>query len=220
MAICLFMSLLFIHSMSIFLDKLQTTKTLSRVELEALSARIRPHFLYNSLNTIAELTQGDKNDAEQAVLSLAQLCKAAMRTSELTTLRAELELARQYIKLERWRYAQRLDVRWYLPEHIPDVTLPVLSVQPLLENAIVYGVEPQTKPTRIDIELLETQAQVSLKISNQYSQEKVNQYAGEGIAQDNIKARLALHFGGRATLNTEQSSETYTVMLTFSKDSA
>ncbi|WP_261594254.1 sensor histidine kinase [Pseudoalteromonas holothuriae] len=213
MTICLFVSLLFIHSMSIFLDKLQTVEALSQVELEALSARIRPHFLYNSLNTIAELTHIDKNHAEQAVITLAQLCKATMCTQQLSSLNDELQLARQYVELERWRFSERLSVNWSMPSSIPNVQIPVLSVQPLLENAVIYGVETNPELTQIDIELTLYKRQIELKICNSYHHTDVHSHQGQGMAQNNIRARLALHFGNKATLQTQQTQDKYTALL-------
>ncbi len=214
MAICLFVSLLFIHSMTIFLDKLQTVETLSRIEFEALSARIRPHFLYNSLNTIAELAHSNAQDAEQAVLTLAQLCKATMRAQQLTWLSDELQLAKQYLALEHWRFGERLTVNWHLPESLPKVQLPVLTIQPLLENAVIYGVEPVSKSTEINVRLQIQPQYVVLTINNSYDRTGKTSHRGQGIAQDNIRARLALHYGGRASLKIAQSEFVYTVTLT------
>ncbi|CAM4254827.1 sensor histidine kinase [Pseudoalteromonas byunsanensis] len=217
MAICLFISLFFIHSMTIFLDKLQTVEALSKVEFEALSARIRPHFLYNSLNTIAELAHSDADDAEQAVLTLAQLCKATMRAQQLTWLSDELQLAKQYLALEHWRFGERLMVNWHLPESIPKIQLPVLTIQPLLENAVIYGVEPASKVTQINVLLQVEQQHVVLTISNSYAGSDKVSHQGHGIAQNNIRARLAHHFGERASLQIEQTEHVYTVTLSVPK---
>ncbi|MBD1582525.1 sensor histidine kinase [Pseudoalteromonas sp. S16_S37] len=214
MTICLFVSLLFIHTMTIFLDKLQTVETLSKVELEALSARIRPHFLYNSLNTIAELTQLDVHAAEQAVITLAQLCKATMHVQQLNSLAAELQLARRYLELEQWRFAERLAIDWQLPQNIPDVQLPVLTIQPLLENAIVHGVEGNSGATQINIKLTHSEAFIELEISNSYAYSQSYQPQGNGLALKNIRARLALHFGAKAGLHTEVVGDRYIVRLT------
>ncbi|NOU50633.1 histidine kinase [Pseudoalteromonas sp. JBTF-M23] len=203
MTICLFVSLLFIHTMTIFLDKLQTVETLSKVELEALSARIRPHFLYNSLNTVAELTQLDADAAEQAVITLAQLCKATMNVQQLNSLANELQLARRYLELERWRFAERLEVNWQIPEAIIDVQLPVLTIQPLLENAIVHGVEGHSGATQINIQLTQSDALIELEISNSYIPSETCDQQGNGLALENIRARLALHFSGKAILHTQ-----------------
>ncbi|OHU86760.1 MULTISPECIES: sensor histidine kinase [Pseudoalteromonas] len=213
MAICLFVSLFFIHSMTIFLDKLQTVETLSKVEFEALSARIRPHFLYNSLNTIAELAHCNADDAEQAVLTLAQLCKATMRAQQLALLSDELQLAKQYLALERWRFGERLTVNWFVPESIPRIQLPVLTVQPLLENAVIYGVEPAAQATQIDVGLHIEKQYVVLTIKNGYNRTRKATHQGQGIAQNNIRARLAHHFGERASLEIEQGEHVYTVTL-------
>ncbi|BBN80940.1 alginate biosynthesis protein AlgZ/FimS [Pseudoalteromonas sp. A25] len=203
MAICLFVSLLFIHTMTIFLDKLQAAEVLAKVELDALSARIRPHFLYNSLNTVAELTQIDADAAEHAIITLARLCKATMHVQQLNALVAELQLAKQYLELERWRFAERLVVDWQVPEDIADIKIPVLTIQPLLENAIIHGVEGVSGISYITVKLTQNERFAVLEISNSYLASHVSSRQGQGVAQANIRARLSRYFGDRATLRTQ-----------------
>ena len=109
------LTLLFVQFLLIHFEKEQQTKALSRAELDALQARIRPHFLYNSLNTAAELTHHDVEAAEHAILALAALSQAAMRSGQSVLLSDEITLTKQYIALESWRFAERLMVEWLLP---------------------------------------------------------------------------------------------------------
>ncbi|MEC8139993.1 MAG: histidine kinase, partial [Pseudomonadota bacterium] len=133
----LFSQFLLIHN-----QKEQQTKALAQAELDALQARIRPHFLFNSLNTAAELTHYDADAAEQAILALAALSQAAMRSGKAIKLVDEITLCQQYVALERWRYGERLALSWQLPGELPDIDIPCLTIQPIIENAVFYGVEP------------------------------------------------------------------------------
>jgi len=113
-------------------------------EQAALRARINPHFLFNTLNTGVALVHERPQAAEQLLLDLADLFRAALHHSGHIPLDEELELARRYLEIERLRFGERLHVVWTLPEKLPEVMVPALSVQPLVENAIHHGVEPST----------------------------------------------------------------------------
>jgi two-component system sensor histidine kinase AlgZ len=213
-AICLFVILLFLHFMAIFRDKVKTIATLSRLELDALHARIRPHFFYNSLNTIAELTQQDPDSAEQAVLTLANLSRYAMHPNKCVSLAEELSLSKKYIELEAWRFASKMQVSWLLPNKLPDIQVPVLTIQPLVENAVNYGIEGTIDNGHIVVEVLVNQSHVMVIVRNSLG-ENVSKHKGEGIAQRNIKERLALLYDGRAELEVQVTKDQYQVTLTF-----
>src|SRR5690606_7067259 len=104
-----------------------------QLELEALQARIRPHFLFNTLNTGAALVRARPDEAERLLLDLADLFRAALRGPELVPLADELELTRRYLEIEGLRLGQRLRVHWELPEPLPQAMVPALSMQPLAE---------------------------------------------------------------------------------------
>src|SRR5690606_1507218 len=123
-----------------------------QLELEALQARIRPHFLFNTLNTGAALVHARPDEAERLLLDLADLFRAALRGPELVRRADELELTRRYLEIEGLRLGQRLQVRWQLPEPLPQAMVPALSMQPLAENAVRHGIEPLPEGGRIDIE--------------------------------------------------------------------
>ena len=113
----------------------------ARVEADALQARIRPHFLFNSMNLIASLLRRDPLVAEQAVLDLSDLFRAALDAGEGdSTLRGKCELAQRYLAIESLRLGERLAVQWGREEPLP-WTLPVprLYLQPLVENAVLHG---------------------------------------------------------------------------------
>ncbi|MGH8076524.1 MAG: sensor histidine kinase, partial [Lysobacter sp.] len=112
-----------------------------QAEVESLHARIRPHFLFNTLNTGAALVRRRPGEVERLLLDLADLFRAALAGPRQISLEDELALARRYLEIEALRFGDRLRVHWELPHVIPEVTVPALSIQPLVENAIRHGVE-------------------------------------------------------------------------------
>src|SRR5690606_23707653 len=137
-----------------------------QLELEALQARIRPHFLFNTLNTGAALVHARPDEAERLLLDLADLFRAALRGPELVPLADELELTRRYLEIEGLRLGQRLQVRWQLPEPLPQAMVPALSMQPLAENAVRHGIEPLPEGGRIDIEANVAAGRITVEIRN------------------------------------------------------
>ena len=174
----------------------------TKAELDALHARIRPHFLFNSLNTVAALIDADPKAAEAAVLDLASIFRAALHAGDTASLDDELALTRRYLALERWRLGQRLVVEWVLPEMpLPPIILPILTIQPLLENAVRYAVERSSEPCTIRIECLVGDQAISLLIDNPVIMDtQPPARDGNGVSLQNIRDRLALMFGDRASL--------------------
>ncbi|MFU2509566.1 sensor histidine kinase [Pseudoalteromonas sp. ASV78] len=203
---------LFIQFLTIHFEKEQQTNALARAELDALQARIRPHFLYNSLNTAAELTHYDPQAAEQAILALAALSQAAMRVGKETALADEITLTQQYIKLESWRFAERLQVNWQLPEQLPAITIPCLTLQPLLENAVCHGVEPALTGAIIYVELHISKRSLVILVENPISSQQQKR-PGNGMALDNIRQRLDLYYQGRAKLTVTTRGNVFRVKL-------
>lgn len=188
----------------------------SRAELLALQTRIQPHFLFNSLNTVAELTQQDANAAEQAILDLAAVFRAAMHAGDTISLSQELTLARQYLSLEQWRLGTRLQVRWRLPEPLPELNMPALTIQPLIENAIRHGIESCVQGGVVGIELVQSKTTITLLITNPFG-EKRDSNTHNGIALANIAQRLQLFFGAEASLNCNKKERQFRVKLVLPK---
>lgn len=208
------MQLLFLYIMTIYTEQVNTIKALSKTELEALHARIRPHFLHNSLNTIAELTHIDADAAERAVLALAKLSQAAMQVDSLVALEQEIKLSKQYISLEKWRFGERIVVEWQLPDTLPHVKIPNLTLQPLLENAVNYGVEQGSEQCAVSVRLEASGNSVCITIINDIADNPRQGVAQHGMAQNNIKERLSLHFGDDARFYTRVEAGKYHVTLT------
>lgn len=184
----------------------------SRSELDALQARIQPHFLFNSLNAAAELTQTDASAAETALLDLASLFRAAMHAGAEVTLAEELELSRQYLALERLRLEHRLQVAWDLPAEIPTMRVPCLTLQPLLENAVRHGIERCASGGVIHIQLVASARFVTIVLMNPVGENR-KRHSGNGIALANIRRRLELMYGEGAGLTTSSQNGQYRVKL-------
>lgn len=197
--IALIIGLMAIQFFMLHTERHQRITAHAKAELIALQARIQPHFLFNSLNTVAELTQHDAKAAEQALLDLSALFRAALHAGSNSSLNEELKLARQYIALEQWRLGERLRINWSVSENIPNISVPALLIQPLLENAIRHGIEPLPSGGEIDVSLTIHTRQVVLLIVNPVLPGEVLS-KGHGIALDNVKQRLALMFDDSASL--------------------
>ena len=187
----------------------------SEARFAALQARIRPHFLFNSMNTIASLTHGQPDLAEQAIENLSDLFRASLAAESSISLQQELELTRSYIDLEALRLGDRLEGRWNLPDREPSLSLPALTLQPLVENAIYHGIEPLPTGGAIDIEILPHEKHVEISITNPILKGRRESHReGNRMAVENIRERLALGFGGAATMQLLESDTSYTVKLT------
>jgi two-component system sensor histidine kinase AlgZ len=194
------------------------------VELEAaarvnaLQARIRPHFLFNSMNTIASLTRSDPAQAEKAVEDLADLFRASLMDSEsLGTLREEFEIARLYQQIEQLRLGERLAVEWRVDGLPPATAIPSLSVQPLLENAIYYGIEPRPEGGTVVVEgrrledgRLEIEVRNPLPLGDIQARRHGNQ-----MALVNIRERFRLAWGAGGEVEYGPEGGNYEVRLRF-----
>lgn len=187
-------------------------EALSRIQ--ALQARIRPHFLFNSMNTIAALTRSDPKRAEEAVEDLADLFRATLRDSHSPLrLKEELELTRIYQRIEALRLGQRLAVRWDVGELPMRAFVPGLTVQPLLENAIYHGIEPLENGGTVTVSGRVVDGEIELVVSNPVAREGApsEPRAGNRLALDNIRQRLDLAYGGRGSLTVARDADSYRV---------
>ena len=188
---------------------------LSEARLQALQARIRPHFLYNSITAVLSLIRQDPRRAETALEDLADLFRVVMGDNrELAPISREVELCRQYLGLEQLRLGDRLRVVWRIDKMPEDALIPPLVLQPLLENAVYHGIEPRVEPGEISIDIYSARNQVHAVLKNPYSREG-NHHGGNKMALNNIRERLLLHFDAEATLDTRVGEDMYQVHITF-----
>ncbi len=210
--ICFVVALLVIQLVIMSDEQSKSITAQSRAELIALQARIRPHFLFNTLNSTAELVHQNAAAAEQALLDLAALFRAAMQTAETISLTEELALCRRYLSLEQWRLGERLKVNWQLPEPMPELQLPALTLQPLLENAVLHGIEPAAAGGEILIKMTQTAQQLQIVITNPYPLQGSRQ-PHNGMALQNIQQRLAYVFAEQAQMVIKDQNQQFSVTL-------
>jgi two-component system sensor histidine kinase AlgZ len=183
----------------------------TEARLAALQARIRPHFLFNSINAVASLLRSDPKRAERALLDMADLFRVLMGNNrELVPLERELNLSWQYLELEQLRLGDRLKVIWHIDKMPKDALVPPLILQPLLENAVYHGVEPVAEPGEIVVNIYRHRDQVHLVVKNPCPPSG-SQHAGNRMATQNIRERLALHFDAEASMKAERVGDTYLV---------
>ena len=185
---------------------------ITEARLQALQARIRPHFLFNSITAVLSLVRSEPKRAETALEDLAELFRVLMRDNrELTPLEDEVLLCRQYLDLEKLRLGERLIVDWNVKSMPSDALVPPLVLQPLLENAVYHGIEPSTVPGTVSINLFLSKGEVHAILKNPISPNNRRQQAGNKMAIDNVRERLALHFDAEASLESRVTKETYEV---------
>ena len=189
----------------------------ARSRIDALQARIRPHFLFNSMNTIASLTRSDPARAEEAVEDLADLFRASLsETRQQISLKEELEVARIYQRIEQLRLGNRLRVEWLVADLPMRSQVPSLLIQPLLENAIYHGIEPLPEGGTVQVKGAVEDGVIELSIENPIAPATVAQpRSGNRIALDNVRQRLALAYGSVGSVRIEQADGRFKVILRF-----
>jgi two-component system sensor histidine kinase AlgZ len=191
----------------------QQVQAQAKAEVDALQARIRPHFLFNSMNSIASLVRSNPVKAEQAVLDLSDLFRAALGAGEEgDTLGEEIELVERFLAIETLRLGGRLKIEWRRVEPLPwDLKLPRLVLQPLVENAIIHGIALLGEGGTIKIELSMQGKNLHVKIGNPRPADDngSGRLDGNGHAQQSVGARLNYRFGTGARMITRQEAGYY-----------
>ena len=191
----------------------------AQARISALQALIRPHFLFNSMNTIASLTRTDPRQAEEAVEDLSDLLRANLGGSgNRTTLKEELEVAAIYQRIEKLRLGDRLTVRWDVADLPMRALMPSLTIQPLLENAIYHGIELLPNGGEVTVSGNHDDKYLEIAISNPVAEGEKRAKIGNKMALSNIRQRFELAYGNRATVELEDGVSSYTVRLRFPID--
>jgi two-component system, LytTR family, sensor histidine kinase AlgZ len=179
--------------------------------LQALQARIRPHFLFNSINAVLSIVRADPKGAETALEDMADLFRMAMGdTREMVPLRREIALSRQYLSLEKLRLGERLKESWQIDEALNDALVPPLMLQPLLENAVYHGLEPLSEGGLIEVRLALTGNELHMEVRNPCLGQ-CGHHNGNKMALENIRERLALQFDVEAKYTVDSGSDYYQV---------
>ncbi len=186
---------------------------LAEARLQALQARIRPHFLFNSINAVLSLIRKDPRRAETALEDMAEMFRSVMTDNrDLVTLDEEITLTRRYLDLEHLRLGDRLIVNWSVDPQCGPVLLPPMLLQPLVENAVYHGIEPGNGPGRIEIGVSRAGDQLRLELINPYWPEHQHRQ-GNRMALVNIGERLALHFDVEASLETSIVDNRFRILI-------
>ena len=189
--------------------------------IQALQSRIRPHFLFNSMNSIASLISSDPDLAERVIEDLAELFRASLAEPTLIPLEREITLCRRYLEIEQLRLGKRLTIDWQIQLQSDDIKIPSLMLQPLVENAIFHGIEPMPKGGTVTIKISQAKNQLMIAIANPYplvrkaaaqpqtpSQDRHNR-----MALDNIRHRLQVHYGSAARLSSSEEQGVFTTYI-------
>ncbi|MGD9597966.1 MAG: sensor histidine kinase [Steroidobacteraceae bacterium] len=187
----------------------------SRARVHALQARIRPHFLFNSMNTIAALTRSNPARAEEAVQDLADLFRASLaeKRTEIT-LAEEIDIAKTYERIELLRLGERLQIVWRVDGVPPRAIVPSLMIQPLLENAIYHGIEPRAGGGTVTVTGEYANGLVTIVVRNPLPAAAAA-HDGNRVALANIRERLVLMYGARAAVKAGRFDDEYIVTLRF-----
>ncbi|MFZ6774351.1 sensor histidine kinase [Undibacterium sp. SXout7W] len=192
---------------------------LGEAKLQALQARIRPHFLFNSLNTALSFVRTEPRRAETLLEDLSDLFRVLMRdTRNMTSLQEEIHLCKQYLAIEKSRLGERLQAEWFLDklslEDLQRIEIPALLLQPLVENAVHYGVEPAVGQSKIMIEIKKNMDKIAISIVNPYHAE-VHTHSGNQMALENIRQRLSLLYDIEAQISYGITGTKFEVKLYF-----
>lgn len=190
-----------------------------QARIQALQSRIRPHFLFNSMNSIASLIGSDPDKAEHLVEDLSELFRASLAEPTLIPIEREIELCRRYLEIEQLRLGRRLTIDWQIGTFTQALKIPSLMLQPLVENAIFHGIEPMRHGGTVGIKISQAKNQLMIAITNPYplikkpttqtgSHSKHNR-----MALDNIRHRLRVHYGNNARLSSSEENGIFTTYI-------
>ena len=188
----------------------------AKARVHALQARIRPHFLFNSMNTIAALTRSNPARAEEAVQDLADLFRANLSEKRnQISLAEEIDVARTYQRMEQLRLGDRLRVDWKIESLPNDALVPGLTLQPLLENAIYHGIEPLAQGGVVTVTGEFNKGMITIVVRNPLPAANLTMRDGNRLALANIKERLDLMYGERSMVKSGRFDDEYIVTLRF-----
>lgn len=188
---------------------------------QALQARIRPHFLFNSMNIIASLIHIDQDKAEQAIEDLSDLFRSSLQeTGQSIALIREIDLCQRYLRIEQHRLGERLSSEWHLGQLPAHLTIPPLTLQPVIENAVYHGIQPRAEGGTVSVDISLDNDNVVIRVTNPVPDSSgPSSKEGNRVALENIKSRLHLLFGHKASVSTRltlnQGTETYETLIIY-----
>lgn len=187
--------------------------------IQALQSRIRPHFLFNSMNIIASLISVDPETAEEVVEDLSILFRASLNDSadSQVPLSEEIDLCDKYVHIESLRLEDRLDVDWQIATDIAPLRIPLLTLQPILENAIYHGIQPNPAGGTVTVSIAEDDGNVLITVRNPLPPLEPSHKRGNRMALENIRHRFDAMYGERARVESGESGDEYVTTLRFPK---
>ena len=186
-----------------------------QARIQALQSRIRPHFLFNSMNIISSLIAVDPDAAEQVVEDLSVLFRASLKSSgNEASLADELELCRRYIHIEQLRMGDRLQVTWDIQVPAENVRIPLLTLQPLLENAICHGVQPLAAGGMVVISAVDEGGFLRLSVRNPKPPGD-GHHKGNRMALENILHRLQALYGDQVAVESRPQEKEYEIEIRY-----
>lgn len=175
----------------------ELAKRLTEAKLQALQMQLNPHFLFNTLNAIASLMHKDVEAADRMIGRLSRLLRQALDSSNTqeVPLRHELKFLQDYLVIEQTRFGDRLSVTMDVPPELMEATIPNLMLQPLVENAIIHGIEPKARPGRIELRARLQENMLELEVSDNGAGLPPDHMLEEGVGLANTRARLQELYG-------------------------
>jgi len=172
-------------------------KGLVQARLQALQMQLNPHFLFNTLHSISTLMHKDVEAADRMLTRLGDLLRAALDSSDTqeVTLRQELEFLERYLDIEHTRFGDRLTVKLQIAPEVWDARVPNLILQPLVENAIRHGIEPCSRPGRIELHARLEEGRLTLEVGDNGAGLQNLEMTEEGVGLSNTRARLRHLYG-------------------------
>lgn len=222
LVISLVISLAMLRYFYIHYQWAETVKADSVAKYDALQARMRPHFLFNSLNTIAHLVHKDANKAEAALLDLADIMRLTLDKRSRISLKEELDLTLAYLRMEGLRLGERrLHIKLDMDRNsLPlDMDIPPFLLQPLVENAVYHGIQPRQDGGLLTVSLYDAGNRLDVSVTNPLPPAGISTHQkGNHIAQENMVNRLRLAYGDRANLKIQKGTQQYRVSFSIPKE--
>jgi LytS/YehU family sensor histidine kinase len=196
----------------------QLTNLLKEAELNMLRSQIRPHFLFNSLNSISSLTMTNPGKAQEMVIKLSEFMRYSLNFPDtmISTLEKELHHVELYLDIEKVRFGERLAFEKHIQPEALEWNVPVMILQPLLENSVKYGVYESSETTRIKLEIILDNDVLQIKIGNTYDPEATIK-RGTGTGLKNIRGRLLNLYGTSSLMKINQADHYFEVTLRIPK---
>lgn len=188
-------------------------RKLKEAELEAIQQQLQPHFLFNALNSISALTQIEPNEAQRMLVLLSDFLRNSLRnqTNAICTIEKEIEQIKRYLEIEQIRFGKRLEIRWKIDELSLQESIPCYLLQPLVENAVKYGVYGKTGQTWIEIDFQVIGDNIQLRVSNPFDENLSQQGTGFGLRS--VKTKMRLFYGQAEGIQIQQTENLFVITL-------